>query len=69
MAIADGISDLPEAFARALLPRFPEWEAHAVTVRDEETGANHLEVEVPQQDSDRFLYMSTADNEITIGFD
>jgi hypothetical protein len=63
------MDDLSKAFALALFLRFPEWEVNAVSERDEKMDANHLQIRAPQEGTGRFLYLSTADNEITIGFD
>ena|SRR5579862_6717552 len=69
MVIVDGMGDLSKAFILVLFSRFPEWEPHAIALRDEETGADYLQVKVPQEGTDRFLYLSTADDEITVGYD
>jgi hypothetical protein len=64
----DGI-ELSQAFARALFSVFPKWEGFAKIVKDEKTGANWIEVDIGQDGTDRVLHLSTADDEITIGFE
>jgi len=48
---------------------FPEWEAFAKIVNDKKAGTNFIEVDVKQEGTDRLLQLSTADDEITIGFE
>jgi len=56
-------------FVRSLLSVFPEWEAFAKIVNDKKAGTNFIEVDVKQEGTDRLLQLSTADDEITIGFE
>jgi hypothetical protein len=60
---------LSQGFGRALFRAFPNWEPLAKEAEDEKTGGHYIEVEVPQEGSDRRLHLSTAGNEITIAFD
>lgn len=60
---------LSVAFADALFTQFPVWEALAKTAIGEAGGRDYIEVNLPQEGTDRKLYLSTADDEITIGFD
>jgi hypothetical protein len=69
MEVVDGMGELSKASDRALFSRYPEWRRYLSVLRDEETGADYLQVEVPQEGTDRFLYLSTANGEITMGFD
>lgn len=63
------MDELSVAFSDALFTEFPEWEARARIVREERNGTNYIELSVAQEGTDRALYLSTADNEVTIGFD
>src|ERR1700733_2429156 len=65
----DNLSEISHAFAIALFATFPEWEPLAKAVQEDDTKPPFLEVAVPQDGTDRVLYMSTADDEITVGFD
>jgi len=65
----DGMNEISQGFARALFSAFPNWEHLARVANDDKTGANHIEVDVAQDGTDRLLHLSTADNEITIGFE
>jgi hypothetical protein len=55
--------------ASALFSAFPDWERLGKVVDDDKTGASYLEVDVPQEGTDRFLRLTTADGEITIAFE
>ena len=63
------MDELSQGFGRALFRAYPTWEPLAKEAEDEKTGSHYIEVEVPQEGSDRRLHLSTADNEITIAFD
>jgi hypothetical protein len=65
----DKMDQLSQGFGRALFLAFPNWERLAKDVEDEQTGGHYIEVDVPQEGSDRQLHLSTADDEITIAFD
>jgi len=65
----DGMDELSQAFAQAFVSTFPQWEQLAKAVKDEKTRVSYIEVDVGQEGTDRVLHLSTADNEITIGFD
>jgi hypothetical protein len=67
--IYDGMDELSQDFARALISAFPNWERLAKAVNDDKTGANYIEVDLPQEGTDRLLHLSTADDEITIAFE
>jgi hypothetical protein len=69
MATEDGLDDLSMVFAKVPFSRFPAWESLVRIGGGEENGTKYLELKVPQDGTDRFLYLSTADNEITFGFD
>jgi hypothetical protein len=61
--------ELSLSFSMALFSAFPEWKQFEKVVKDDETGADCMEVNVPQEGTDRVLHLSTARSEITIGFD
>lgn len=63
------MDELSQGFGRALFRAFPNWEPLAKEAEDEKTGGQYIEIEVPQEGSDRRLLLRTADNEITIAFD
>ena len=63
------LDKLSRVFCKALFSTFPEWQQFARVVRGEETAARHIEVDVPQEGTDRQLHLSTADGEITIAFE
>jgi hypothetical protein len=65
----EGMNELAQSFARALFSAFPKWERFAKIVNDDKTGAHWIEVEVVQDGTNRVLHLSTADDEITIGFE
>jgi hypothetical protein len=65
----DRMDELSQGFGRALFLAFPNWERLAEDVKDEKTGAHYIEVDVPQEGTDRRLHLSTVDKEITIAFD
>lgn len=69
MLAYDKMGPLSEGFSRALFLAFPNWQRLAKDVEDEKTGVHYIEVDVPQEGTDRRLHLSTADNEITIAFD
>jgi hypothetical protein len=69
MLAHDHMDAVSVAFANALFAEFPDWEALAKTVTDERNGTSYVELSVGQDGTDRALYLRTADNEITIGFD
>ena len=48
---------------------FPNWKRLAKVVNNDKTGASYIEVDIPQEGTDRLLHLSTADNEITIAFE
>jgi hypothetical protein len=63
------MDELSQGFGRALFLAFPNWERLAKDVKDEKTSAHYIEVDVPQEGTDRRLHLSTVDKEITIAFD
>jgi hypothetical protein len=65
----DKLSEISQAFAKALFVTFPHWEALAKVVQVDDAKPPILELTVPQDGTDRVLYLSTADDEITVGFD
>jgi len=65
----DGMDEISRGFAEALFTAFPDREPLARPAMDNKTGAHFMEVDVPQSGTNRFLHLSTADNEITIAFD
>jgi hypothetical protein len=69
MLAYDKMDELSREFGRELFLVFPDWERLAKDIQDEKTGAHYLEVDIPQEESDRQLHLSTADHEITIAFD
>jgi hypothetical protein len=69
MPVYEGMDELSQDFARALFSAFPNWEPLAKSVKDGKTGASCLEVDVEQERTNRVLHLSTADDEITIGFE
>jgi hypothetical protein len=69
MPTYEGIDELSWEFARSLFTVFPAWESLARIVKDEKTSNNFVEIDVNQDGTDRVLHLSTADDEITIGFD
>jgi hypothetical protein len=69
MLAYDRMDELSREFGRELFLAFPDWERLAKDSKDEKTGAYHLDVDIPQEGSDRQLRLSTADDEITISFD
>jgi hypothetical protein len=60
---------LSAAFTDALFREFPEWEANAEVIANENGGTHYVEIVIGQGGSDRALHLSTAENEITVGFD
>jgi hypothetical protein len=65
----DGTDELSREFARSLFSMFPAWEGLARIVNDEKMGGNFIELDVKQAGTDRLLHLSTADAEMTIGFE
>jgi hypothetical protein len=61
--------ELSRSFSIALFSDFPEWKQFEKVVKDDETGADCMEVNVPQEGTDRVLHLSTVRSEITIKFD
>lgn len=57
------MDQLSQGFGPAVLLAFPNWERLAKDVEDENTGCRYIEVDVPQEGSDRPLHLSTADND------
>jgi len=62
-------AELTKRFRKVLLARFPEWRRFATITRASGNEVPVLELAVPQEGTDRFLRLSTANNEITIQFD
>lgn len=69
MLAYDKMDELSEAFGRALFLAFADWEPLAIDIGDEKSDARHMEVDIPQEGTDRRLHLSTAGKEITIAFD
>lgn len=65
----DKLDPLSIAFSEALFAEFPAWEALAEIVEGDDTAECHMELTVRQSGTERALLLSTADHEITIGFD
>ena len=66
----DDIGDeLSQTFAQALISAFPEWQNLASVVPGSQERDRFIEVVVPQEGTDRFLRLSTEDEEISIAFD
>jgi hypothetical protein len=58
------LNELSAAFADRLFHKYPQWEHLAKNLQD-----GPFEVSVPQPGADRYLLISTQDDEITIGYD
>ncbi|MBV8705754.1 MAG: hypothetical protein JO028_01105 [Acidobacteriaceae bacterium] len=69
MLAYDNMNELSQEFGRELFLVFPDWERLAQDILDDKTGVHYLEVNIPQEGSERQLHLSTADHEITIAFD
>ena len=65
----EALDEIGQLFARALFSEFPNWESLARFVTDQATGDSWIEIDIQQEGTDRALHLSTAKNEITIGFD
>ena len=65
----ESMDELSRRFADNLFATFREWEQFAKTIHETATSAAAVEVEIPQEGTDRVLSLSTADQEITIAFD
>jgi hypothetical protein len=63
--VANG--ELTKLFTEALFAKFPSWQTLAKPV-SEPSGKVAIKIEVPQENSEYILYLSTTDGEITVGF-
>lgn len=54
---------------RLVLERFPAWHSFAEIIGSDAGGGRSILFKVPQPGSDRFLWISTEDGEVTISFD
>ncbi len=63
------LDSLSHAFYRHVLEHFPEWRSFAEFTRDDVSEGRSVLFKVPQPGGDRFLYISTEGDEVTISFD
>lgn len=60
---------LSRTLYRGVLERFPEWHSFAEIAEDDAGDGRSILFKVPQPGSERFLWISTEDGEVTISFD